>query len=319
MFHEMDNPKVSIVIPVYNGTNYMRDAINCALNQTYSNIEVIVVNDGSCDNGATDAVAKSYGDRIRYFLKENGGVSSALNYGISKMTGDYMAWLSHDDMYSPSRIQDAVDLLKRHDMLGKKCVGFSGGYVMDAEGTRIKDLRNKFEANRIYTGYEVLNIMTVSGTLYGCSFLFPRNVFDKVGGFDESLRYSQDSLMWYRIFLARYSLVSDNKPNVMSRMHGTQVSHTRRDLFANDALVVAKALAQPLALADQSGGLLRNYLKRLTKYECTDAISYLYDYARNNGCLRLKDRIEISVFRFTGAFRYRIVSTAKKAFIHFRR
>ena len=318
MFHEIDNPKVSIVIPVYNGTNYMRDAINCALNQTYSNIEVIVVNDGSCDNGATDAVAKSYGDRIRYFLKENGGVSSALNYGISKMTGDYMAWLSHDDMYSPSRIQDAVDLLKRHDMLGKKCVGFSGGYVMDAEGTRIKDLRNKFEANRIYTGYEVLNIMTVSGTLYGCSFLFPRNVFDKVGGFDESLRYSQDSLMWYRIFLAGYSLVSDNKPNVMSRMHGAQVSHTRRDLFAHDALVVAKALAQPLALADQSGGLLRNYLKRLTKYECTDAISYLYDYARNCGCLMLKDRIEISVFRLTGALRYRIVNTAKKAFIHLR-
>ena len=66
------NPKVSIVIPVYNGRNYMRDAIDSALAQTYKNIEVIVINDGSNDNGETDKIAKSYGNRIRYFSKENG-------------------------------------------------------------------------------------------------------------------------------------------------------------------------------------------------------------------------------------------------------
>ena len=72
-------PKVSIVIPVYNGANYMREAIDSALNQTYKNIEVIVINDGSIDNGETDRIARSYGDRIVYVKKENGGVSSALN------------------------------------------------------------------------------------------------------------------------------------------------------------------------------------------------------------------------------------------------
>lgn len=66
-------PKVSIVIPVYNGTNYMKDAIDSALNQTYKNCEVIVVNDGSTDHGATARLAKSYGNKIRYFEKENGG------------------------------------------------------------------------------------------------------------------------------------------------------------------------------------------------------------------------------------------------------
>ena len=101
-------PRVSIIIPVYNGTNYMRDAIDSALNQTYENCEVIVVNDGSNDEGATDAAARSYGDRIRYFKKENGGVATAVNYGIQQMTGEYAAWLSQDDIFTPDKIEKQI-------------------------------------------------------------------------------------------------------------------------------------------------------------------------------------------------------------------
>ncbi|MDD4547058.1 MAG: glycosyltransferase family A protein, partial [Oscillospiraceae bacterium] len=97
----MINPLVSIVIPVYNGSNYLAEAVDSALAQTYKNIEIVVVNDGSNDEGATEKVAKSYGDKIRYFSKENGGVSSALNLGIENMKGDYFSWLSHDDLYKP--------------------------------------------------------------------------------------------------------------------------------------------------------------------------------------------------------------------------
>ena len=82
------SPKVSIVIPVYNGANYLSEAIDSALAQTYSNIEILVVNDGSNDEGATERIAKSYGEKIRYFAKENGGVSSALNLGIREMHGE---------------------------------------------------------------------------------------------------------------------------------------------------------------------------------------------------------------------------------------
>lgn len=65
-------PLVSIVIPVYNGDNFLSEAIDAALSQTYPNIEIIVVNDGSRDDGATERVALSYGERIRYFNKSNG-------------------------------------------------------------------------------------------------------------------------------------------------------------------------------------------------------------------------------------------------------
>jgi len=103
-----DNPFVSIVIPVYNGAKYLSDAIESAINQTYPNIEILVINDGSQDNNATDKVARAYGNKINYYTKENGGVASALNLGISKMKGEYFSWLSHDDWYLPDKIRKEI-------------------------------------------------------------------------------------------------------------------------------------------------------------------------------------------------------------------
>ncbi len=108
----MSNPKISIVIPVYNGANYLKEAIDSALSQDYGNYEVIVVNDGSNDNGETEKIALSYGSNIRYFKKENGGVATALNLAIEKAEGEYVSWLSHDDAYFPNKLSCQVNYLK---------------------------------------------------------------------------------------------------------------------------------------------------------------------------------------------------------------
>lgn len=109
------NPKVSIVIPVYNGGNYLAEAIDSALRQTYSNLEIIVVDDGSVD-GSTEVIARSFGDKIRYFKKENGGSSSALNYGINQMQGEWFSWLSHDDLYYPEKIEMQVNYIRANQL-----------------------------------------------------------------------------------------------------------------------------------------------------------------------------------------------------------
>ena len=93
----------------------MREAIDSAIAQTYQNIEIIVVNDGSNDNGKTREIALSYGDKIRYFEKENGGVSTALNLGIKEMKGEYFSWLSHDDVYYPNKVERQVRELEALD------------------------------------------------------------------------------------------------------------------------------------------------------------------------------------------------------------
>lgn len=315
----MQSPKVSIIIPVYNGSNYLANAIECALQQTYDNLEIIVVNDGSADDGKTESVALSYGDRVCYYCKENGGVSSALNYGITKMTGEYFSWLSHDDAYAPDKIRDSVELLRSCHCIGKKVVAFTGGFFIDTIGNKVGDFPQYFAGHRVYSGLDVVNIMSQKGTLNGCCMLIPREAFDEVGGFHESLRYSQDSLMWYQIFLAGYGLVSDNLPNVMYRLHRNQASQLRRDLFEHDALVIAGLLAEPLIRADRTGELLMRYIKRLTKYECKDAIRYMCAYAEEKGYLTRTRKAKIMMYRCLGFFRYRIATTRKKILIHFRR
>lgn len=314
----MEMPKVSIIIPVYNGSNYLANAIDCSLRQTYRNLEVIVVNDGSRDDGKTEAVALSYGDRIRYFSKPNGGVSSALNFGIQQMTGQYFSWLSHDDAYSNRKVEDSVELLRSYDALGKRVLAFTGGYFIDIHGEKIRDFHHYFECGHLYSGLEVVQIMTRKGTLNGCCMLIPREAFEEAGYFHEALRYSQDSLMWYNIFLCGYGLVCDNRPNVMYRLHQNQASQLRRDLYEHDSLVIAKLLAKPMVDADGTGALLMGYIKRLTKYEASGAIQYMCDYAVRSGLVGLKERTTILMYRFFGFFRYRIVKYGKKLLIRFR-
>ena len=104
-------PLVSVAIPVYNGANYIRDAIDSVLAQTYPNLEVLIVNDGSRDEGLTEEIALSYGDRIRYFFKSNGGVASALNLALKEAKGDYFCWLSHDDIYLSEKVAREMEVL----------------------------------------------------------------------------------------------------------------------------------------------------------------------------------------------------------------
>src|ERR1051326_243987 len=107
----MSNPTVSVVMPVYNGENYLRSAIESVLSQTFQDFEIIVIDDGSKDS--TPAIAQSYGDRVRYVRQENAGVAAAVNHGIAVARGRYFAWLSHDDFYAPEKLAAQVRALER--------------------------------------------------------------------------------------------------------------------------------------------------------------------------------------------------------------
>ena len=103
----------SVIIPVYEGSNVVSRAINSVLSQTYQNFELIIVNDGSTDN--TEEVVKAIkDDRIKYFVQENKGQSSARNKGIKEATGEYIAFLDADDYWSPSHLSDHVNFLENN-------------------------------------------------------------------------------------------------------------------------------------------------------------------------------------------------------------
>lgn len=265
-------PKVSIIIPVYNGADYVGEAIDSALGQTYENLEIIVVNDGSTDGGATENIVLSYGDKIQYYCKENGGVSSALNLGLEKMTGEYFSWLSHDDKYEPEKVENAVAVLYENGADPKQ-IAFSHGYYINSESAPIEDFPIRFAQNRIYTGDEVLRVLLQNGTLNGCCMLIPKTAFCECGGFDLDLRYNQDALMWYKIFASGYTLVFNGKKDVMYRRHEKQASNTRRDLLLHDTEAICETVL-PLFVAHstQNCNLVYLYAMRNAKYNCRAAV-----------------------------------------------
>lgn len=225
--NRINNPKVSIIIPVYNGSNYLANAIDSALAQTYKNIEVIVVNDGSKDEGATERIALSYGDRIHYYAKSNGGVSSALNFGIQKMSGDYFSWLSHDDLYEPKKIESTVNLLNEGPI--GKTIAFCGSGLIDGEGKTIYSVRKEF--NRLNTGSQMFcECFRNKKGLNGCTLLIPKKAFEEIGGFSE-LIYLQDMECWAKLMMLGYSFVYMPERLVMMRVHAKQVSNLRPEKY----------------------------------------------------------------------------------------
>lgn len=181
--------RVSIVIPVYNGANYLGEAIDSALAQTYSDVEILVVNDGSTDGGATEAVARAYGGRIRYIAKPNGGVSSALNRGIAEMRGEWFCWLSHDDRFLPEKTARQIAFLDAHPDARVAHCDFD---LIDENGRAYDVVRASRSAFR--TGRDVL-----SEWIFGCALMIHRRCFDDTGPFNEANRTTQDLEMWLRL------------------------------------------------------------------------------------------------------------------------
>jgi glycosyltransferase involved in cell wall biosynthesis len=209
---EIFNPLASIIIPVYNGSNYLKEAIDSALAQTYKNIEVIVVNDGSTDD--TDNIARSYGDKIRYFAKENGGVASAMNLGLDKMQGDYFSWLSHDDLYDPQKIEYQVYFLSKH--FDKHVILYSDYAEIDNKSKVIRKIKLNHVLLEKKSEYSLLR-----GWLNGNTVLIPREAFEEYGKFKEELRCTQDYDKWFDM-MKTYKFVHVPLCLVKYRIHPMQ-------------------------------------------------------------------------------------------------
>ena len=219
-------PLVSIVIPVYNGARYLPEAIDSALGQTYKNIEVVVVNDGSSDEGKTEAVALSFGDRIRYYHKPNGHVASALNFGIRHMRGDYFSWLSHDDLYKPTKIETQVHAIAR---LGPKTVVYGDFETLDQVSQIVTPVRTDDVSPGGFRYW-----ITRTSALHGCTLLIPKICLEAAGPFNEALRTTQDYDMWFR--MAR-SCRFVHVPGIVvtSRQHCEQGTRALRDIVVAES------------------------------------------------------------------------------------
>ena len=291
-------PLVSIVIPVYKGYPYLRNAIQSCLNQTYKNIEIIVVNDGSPDDGRTKSIAQSFGNRIRYFEKANGGVATALNYGIAEMKGEWFSWLSHDDLYLPKKIEKQVEAVA--DRKNKICVVRCTTSSMNENGEPLFRPQRKIDGN--FTAAQMMRLHSLKEVgLYGCSLLIHREILKSCGGFNEALRTVQDEDYWNRIMFKGYGFVSIPDVLVKIRIHPLQTTNLLSDKFARERMVLAdKAIAYYEENKDRNYPLMLILCQKQFKERRREIGYRIYMALSNDVKFSAMDKISIYVYSCYG-------------------
>ena len=176
---------VSIVIPVYNGEKYLRECIESAIKQ--ANCEVIVVNDGSTDD--TNKICMEYDESIKYVYKENGGTASALNAGIHFAKGEYVHWLSADDVMLDNAIATILHWIGNSDTNPKDCIYYTNYHIIDKDGEFIDDFTEPGHPSSMLWKFFFGN---------GSTTLIHKEIFTKIGLFDAQLPHSEDYEFWLR-------------------------------------------------------------------------------------------------------------------------
>jgi glycosyltransferase involved in cell wall biosynthesis len=208
-----ENPLVSVIIPVYNGERYLSQALDSALAQEYSPMEIVVVDDGSTDCSAD--LARGY-ESVQYLYQPNGGPAVARNTGIAASCGEFIAFLDHDDVWEPWKLRIEMDCFREHPDLG---------YTM-ARGEFI------FEVGTERPAWAVLQQGDgVPVPLQG-ALVVRRTVFDLIGLLDPSFRAAEDTEWIMRANDAHVSMIVLDGALVRRRIHEANTSH-RQDLAWN--------------------------------------------------------------------------------------
>lgn len=200
---QKNNLKVSIILPTYNGYKYLKTSIDSCLNQTYPNIELIIVDDGSFTK--TKKLLRSFKDRrIKIVtLKINQGLSHALNCGFSKVSGDFLTWTSDDNYYTKNAIEEMVRYLVKIKGHFVYC-----NYYQFKNNNTLQRITVKPDSRRDFR----------FGNYIGACFLYTRKVYEKTGKFAENLPLVEDYDYWIRVS-QNFKLDYLDKPLYYFRRH----------------------------------------------------------------------------------------------------
>ncbi len=205
-------PLVSVVIPCYNDENYVGEAIQSALEQTYPHLEVIVVDDGSTDD--SPAMIRAFGDQVRCEQQSNQGAPAARNRGLEMAQGKYVKFLDADDVLADGCIGRQVEQAEALPD-GRKAIVFGDAIWVDEEGNELDgygDLRGR------RPGEDPVTHLLYSNPLTSCP-LHRREYLLEVGGFDTSLPRSQEHDLHLRLALAGVEFVYEPTPTYSFRQH----------------------------------------------------------------------------------------------------
>jgi len=246
-------PEVSVIIPTYNCARYLGAAVDSVLAQSFSDIEVLVVDDGSKDN--TPELMERYGSPVRYIRQPNGGVSVARNRGLAESQGNYVAFLDADDTWFPQKLQRQLGALTEQPA----CSICHTAFVIVNDDLVPMGVRHGQRAGA--TLDSLLRRGNVVGSI--CTVLAERRLFNLVGGFDSQLSQCADWDMWVRLAAHAKFLYLD-VPLVTYRQHSAAMSSSIPLLERDSLRVLEKGFAMPELSpglrARRSSAFARNYM-----------------------------------------------------------
>jgi hypothetical protein len=213
------SPLVSVVIPAYNASRWIGEALESVLAQDFTDYEIIVVDDGSTDD--TARVVETYRERVRCIRKPNGGVSSARNVGIRAGGGAYVAFLDADDLWTSDKLRLQLEVLTRNEVAWV----YSDAWAFDGESGVV--LHRLGKVVRQYDG-DILEALFVKNCIPSPTPVIRRSVFEHIGCFDEAAKLSigEDLCMWLKI-AAEYPIALVPVPLAYYRVHATSTTGMR--------------------------------------------------------------------------------------------
>ena len=220
------SPKVSVCIPVYNGSEYISDTIRSILSQTFDDFEIIVCDNCSTDN--TGEIVRSFDDsRIRYICNEkNLGIVGNPNRAIDLSRGEYVHIIHHDDVMMPENLACKVRILDEHPHVGfvhSNIKLFDQSGKIFADNIWCEDSRRDYIENGLEVFKRYLEYLPNGASIFIGSVLARKACYEKVGGFNPALPHCQDSHMWMRMMLF-YDVACIGTPLVKYRVHLTSAS-----------------------------------------------------------------------------------------------
>lgn len=217
-----NKPKVSVIIPVYNGAKNLKETIESILNQTFKDFEVIVIDDCSTDN-SREIVTKYFGSKVKLIVhqKNMGGPAPTKNTGINEAKGEYLAFTDHDDIWFPTKLEKQIAVLEEDK---EAVANFTNGYILNNDtGENIAQRWGKIneKPERKETLEKLLNQNFILSTT---SALIRKSVIAKIGGFDDKMKLADDYEMWLRLAnTGRLTFIFE--PLFQWRYHLTSLSH----------------------------------------------------------------------------------------------
>jgi glycosyltransferase involved in cell wall biosynthesis len=263
-------PKVSVIIPAYNAMNYLPKAVESVLAQTFTDFEVLIIDDGSLD-GIQQWAAQITDPRVSLISQPNQGVSVARNTGINRAQGEYVAFLDADDFWSAAKLEKQVACLAAHPSVGLVDTWIT---LANEQGEALGEVATTYAAGDVRKQLLETNLLNCGSTP-----LVRRCCFETVERFDPNLRFGEDWEMWTRI-ASHYTFAVIEEPLTFYRQHPGNTSKQFQQILPDLSLVIEKNFqAVPEALAylkSRAYGRVNLYVawKALESQDYQEAIAF---------------------------------------------